>query len=298
MSSKLAICLLLNVNNEQLLVSDINNNTVREKIREIPKGGQIDINQIPNGAFLTSVTEFQALFWPCSCTITIEQFDCNSIRVYGSCKDLLWGRGNAVLKLSYEFYNPTAPFFQVNTNGSFEFIIQPPVSGVVYATIYPNCITASNKTVSVNFQKGNTTCDARDRDSNWQWFQNGNEGLFIVVRYYTGNFSNYEQADAYSHRWSPVKNKWERAKTSKLSAQIIADRRYKHNCQIWDHEEEKKSCTNCDKIFTSINTGIYPVSNPNLIVAHCTGDVTGVFKKIHGSTTVDVNYDLEFECCL
>jgi len=287
------------INNTQILISDINNSSVRNDIRNLPKGNQIAVKEIPAGAYWGEDTDIESfIFNLCSCKLFVEKFDCNTIRVHGKCTDLAFGNGEASISVTLGFVSspfPQTPTFTDRLAGNFEYFFDINNPMTIRVVIDPDCIFGDTKTIDFPFSPIATSCDSRERDSGWKWIDQNGEGLSYLVKYYKNFWSAYELADAVSMQWNPIKKKWEERNANRLITSIEASRRSPVNCVVFASENETKTCNNCKRRNASVNTGVFGNFTQG---NHCDGDVIGTFTKINGLTTLNATLSLDFDCCL
>jgi hypothetical protein len=85
------------VNNEVLFTSNPSDNSTRTTINNMSKGVPIDSSDVPDGVFWTSFDDLRFAIrgrsW-CGCTTNIKYEDCDVLKVWGYCKNALWGEGD------------------------------------------------------------------------------------------------------------------------------------------------------------------------------------------------------------
>ncbi len=289
------------INNTQILISDINDINTKNEIRQLEKGNQISVNQIPDGAYWGEDTDMKSFVsGPCSCELTVEKSGCNRIRVFGSCKNLIWGSGEADIRVFLGFVNiplpgPT-PDFTGRFDGNFEYFFDINNTTLIRVIVVPDCFIANVKIVDFLFNPNENSCDTREKDSGWASVISGAEAMRYRAQYFKNWISTYERADNRSIRWNNVRNRWETKDANRLETTIFANRKSTVSCVTFRTETETKTCNNCNKRNATVNDGINASSGPQM--AHCDGDVVGTFKKIHGSITLNATATLDFDCCL
>lgn len=287
------------INNRQILNSNINDFVTQNKIRNMQKGQTITVSDVPNGAFWgedTDIVEIRNM--PCSCSINIEQFGCNQVRIFGKCRDLAWGFGQANLSVWLNFNSNLPPSIQQNptftysVTGNFEYIYTLSSASTIRAIIDPDCITASTKTVQSNFTPSAPSCDSRELDSGWLSIASLPEGMRYRVQNYNNWLSTYERAEIKSVFWNSQKQKWEPRSASKLDVSISVNR-LNLSCGLDHSENDSDGCGKCRDEDVGVNSG----ASGNFF-RHCDGDVVASFSKINNSTTLNASASLDFDCCL
>lgn len=298
--------LITYMNNSDLLICNPNDLTTKTAIRNMSKGGELDFNSIPLGAYWGEDTNPQSLKPWCGCEIRIEQISCNEVRISGTCKNLVWGDGKGLVQIFLSnsqsfpgpdpFGNPPIPLQQHNVNGGFSFTISlsPTQPIFVHALADPNCITGNTKRVTLEFDPDEDACDFNEKDTGWLWAQdNGVQGMSYRTSYYKNFWSSYEEAKMFSKMWTS--GQW-KPNNSNLRVEIDAHRK-NNQCFEFEHENEVKTC-HCKDKRARVNSGISGQKN---FVHHCDGDVTGIYKKTlnwQGMTwSIDAVGEVDFECC-
>jgi len=288
------------INNTQILISDISDTGVRNAIRNIQKGNKINVSEVPSGAYWGEDTDIQAFIrTPCTCKVFVEQFDCNTIRIHGNCKNLIWGGGEGSISVTLGFiFNspfPQTPSFTDRINGNFEYFFTIGTPMTIRVNVDPDCVFGNTQIIDFPFSPSAISCDASEKDSGWLWIDQNGEGMSYRVEYYKNFWSAYEKADQISKQWNPIKSRWEKKKANRLITNIAASRRSTSNCNVFANESENKSCNNCSDRNASVNTGVFGHFTQG---NHCDGDVIGSFTKINGLTTLNATASLDFDCCL
>ncbi|HLO54632.1 MAG TPA: hypothetical protein VK169_10105 [Saprospiraceae bacterium] len=287
------------INNTQILISDINDINTKNEIRQLEKGKQITVNQIPNAAYWGEDTDIQAFIKkPCSCKVNVEKSGCNRIRVHGSCKNLIWGSGEGDISvfLGFDPNSPLPPLpanFTGSFDGNFEYFFDVNNTMLIRVVVNGDCFLGNSQIVDFLFNPNGNSCDKREKDSGWDAVIDGAEAMRFRVQYYSNILSDYEKAENESIQWDNVDARWESRKANRLETAITTGRRGTEACLVFENETEFKSCNNCHKREASVNDGTSSVP-----IAHCDGDVIGTFKKINGFTTLNATATLDFDCCL
>lgn len=298
--------LITYMNNSDLLISDPNDSATKNSIRNLTKGGELDFNSIPNGAYWGEDTNVASLKPWCGCEIKIEQISCNEVRVFGTCKNFVWGSGEGLVQIFISnsqsfpgpdpFGNPPTPNQSHNIDGGFSFTVtlNPTQPIFVHASANPDCFVGGIKTSTLEFDPDADACDFNERNTGWLWAQdNGVQGFSHRTAYYKNFWSSYEEAKMFSKYWTG--SEWKK-NDQDLRVEIDAIRK-NSECQQFEHENEVKTC-HCDNKRARVNSGISGEKN---FVHHCDGDVTGIYKKTlnwQGITwSIDAVGEVDFECC-
>jgi len=298
--------LITYMNNSDLLICDPNDSVTKNAIRTLSKGGVLDFNSIPSGAYWGEDTNVRSLKPWCGCEIKIEQISCNEVRVFGTCKDFAFGSGEGLVKIfitnSQSFPgpdplgNPPTPNQSHIIDGGFSFTVtlNPTQPIFVHATANPDCFVGGTKTALLEFDPDEDACDFNERDTGWLWAQdNGVQGMSYRTSYYKNLWSSYEEAKIFSKWWTG--SKWEPS-SQDLRVEIDVIRK-NDLCIKFDEENEIKTC-HCDNKRVRVNSGISGEKN---FIFHCDGDVTGIYKKTmnwQGMTwSIDAVGEVDFECC-
>lgn len=286
------------INNDEILTSNIDDVSIRNQIRNMPKGQPIKLEDIPKGAFWGSDTNIESFAPPlCGCDIEIEKVTCTSYRVKGNCKNLVGqdGDGKLVIILKdkpRELGGFEIPIISVNTNGNFEHIfeINPSMDGLtIMASIDPDCIAGGTKFKNLLIDIDAQACDNNDRKSD-DWTTNGdNHAIKHITSVYSSWCCHYESAEIEGYYFTGVK--WD-PRNADLTTTIFTIRKTL-GCEVTNLEHETKSCTNCRYKRARVNDGINSANN----VFHCTNDVRGSYIKKTSNLNMTANGSPEFECC-
>lgn len=279
--------LITYVNNEDIITSDPDNSVTRNQIRNINKGGPLELRDIPKGTTWgkdTDETSYK-LKW-CGCEIKIEQL-CGKIRIFGKCNNFV-GSGEATVsftrpdKLESESHR---------TDGSFEFFIIPlNIPFTITASVAPDCLIGNTRTATLDYDPSKATCDRRERDSGWDWAQQGNHGMSLRVSFYR-TFNTRWKSEIHSKSFK--NGKWPITTANRLEVSIDASTR-QELCQVFRIEDDNDSCNNCGKEDVGVNNGL----NDSDSFRHCDGDIFGNFKKVIGNITLSKTVSIDFDCCL
>jgi hypothetical protein len=301
--------LITYMNNSQVLKCDQNDLIAKTKIRALKKGNIIN-EQLPSNTILDSDTTLNSLLAPleyCSCSINIEQLDCKTARISGTCKNLLYADGDATLTIDVaKTIGTTGSHTEERVKGSYERIINVnpgfqklPVR--VNASIDPDCFTGTTKNVSLLVDPDALSCDSREMATPYLFYVKAHQ----AIRYRVSNYHNllgfyYEDANQDSYQMKTNSTTvFENRNANLLQTTIVAQRKDGGNgCLSLDTERETKECRNCRDRNASVNTtqAKFPGQNKQKI-AHCTGDVVGVFRKENNGITINIEKSLDYNCC-
>lgn len=279
------------INNSEILTSDASNSSIRSTLRTIPKGVPLDINSIPDGAFWSDdrdIEEAIAIF--CNCRITIRPYDCENLRVFGRCSNLFGGKGGGTVTITYQtdpgIGEPIAVLTE-NVNGNFEFFVSIIFrqTGIIYATVDPDCVLGGNQYTSFYYDANSyASCDEKEQSS-IEIITDGNERMEIETSFFENLFAYYHKAEIISWTWTG--SKWERRK-AKLRVQVDANRK-SIVCAFLGSKSDTENCNNCRRRITRVSW-----TNP---VAHCDGDLVGTYRKIKSGITINHTQSVDFDCC-
>lgn len=295
------------INNEQILISDINDVNVRNAIRNITKGSYITKNSVPAGAYLGEDTDIQSFIrTPCTCQISIRQISCSELRISGNCKNLVWGSGGGLVSvyLSTTTQGQPSPFvipnITINVDGNFETTVDMNDFGLpgpwyIWASANPDCFLGNTVWASYTYEAGVSECDDRERSTPWLWAQdNGVQGMSYQTRFYRSASKANAESTMYSKYWDGAK--WKRSRNNLRVS--VSENRKNFSCDIYETESDVKQCNLCDKIHVKIDNGH---NGHKLPLTHCNGDVTGTFKKTLNwngqSWEINASTNVDFECC-
>ena len=298
--------LITYMNDNDLLICDPNDAETKNAIRNMTKGGALDFNSIPAGAYWGEDTNMKSLKPWCGCEIKIEQISCNEVRVFGTCKNFIWSSGEGLVQIfisNSPFFpgpdilgNPPTPNQSHNIDGGFSFTVtlNPTQPIFIHALADPDCFVGDTKRVTMEFDPTEDACDFNERSTPYHWAQdNGVQGYSHRTSYYKNFWSSYEEAKMWSKWWDG--SKW-KSNNASLRVNIDAIRKT-DECVQFEHENETKTC-HCKDKRARVNSGISGQQN---FVHHCDGDVTGTFRKTlnwQGMTwTIDAVGEVDFECC-
>jgi hypothetical protein len=292
---KVGDAMLTYMNDKQIFMADASDSNTRNTIATIRNGDIIKYNNVPPNVTVAQDDDIQSLpFGICKCNIRIEKTDCNTVRVFGNCKDLLWGSGEATVTITFNVDGTNIVTTQTNRiDGNFEFFfdISNFNSVVVFnANVDPDCVFGSTKfIINWGVEPSSSVCDAEERKTPWGWKQDsGVQAISYRTQYRKGFWAGYEQTKVFSYHWNG--SKWNNT-NSKLTATIDATRK-SLVCGVQNSESETKSCNSCKDIQASVNDNYY---------WHCDGDVIGTLKKElnwnGNSWSIDATQSVDFECC-
>lgn len=281
------------MNDKQIFMSDASDVKVRKSIQDVRNGEFIALKDVPNGVTWASDDDIESLiFGSCKCNIKIEKIDCNTIRVFGSCKDLLWGNGEGTVTITLT-QNGSIPSTKTHrVDGNFEFVFDiSEFSTTVFFDVEadPDCALGKDANAFLGVEPNEAVCDSEERKTIWDWKEDdGVQAISFQTRYHKNFWAGYEQAHVFSYWFNGTE--WINNE-SKLSATIDATRK-SLNCIVQNNESETKTCDHCKDINASVNSLYY---------WHCDGDVIGTFNKElnwFGSTwNINAIQSVDFDCC-
>lgn len=278
--------LITYINNEDIITSKANDNITRNQIRQIIKGEELNLQDVPTDASWGKDTNESSykLTW-CGCEIEIEQL-CNRVRIFGKCKNLV-GNGEGTVSISQN--NGTPEVHRIV--GNFEFFLTPNGPTRIDAEAIADCFASHTVFDVLNFDPELVTCDKRERDSGWLWSFNGIEAMRNRVKYYH-TFNTRWASDIESVSFS--NGKWRSSKSNRLECSIDATTRGV-TCNVFRTEKDFDSCKNCKSEGVGVNNGLNGGGN---LFRHCDGDIFGVFKKVKNGITLTRTVSIDFDCCL
>ena len=283
--------LLTYMNDTQVFISDPLNNFSRSAIQTLRNGNVVGLNQVPKGVTLAQDDDIQSfLFGSCKCSIKIEKVDCNTVKVFGSCKDLLWGKGDGTVTINFATSGgqPTTVVRRVDGNFEFTFDISTFSSTVFFdVSADPDCVFGKTSFDFIGLNPDEALCDSEERKTEWDWKENQwhNQAISFQTRYNKNIFAGFEQAQIFSYYFNGTR--WNN-NNSKLRVNISATRK-SLTCTFQNDEFETKSCNNCKDLQASVNSLYY---------YHCDGDVKGSFRRDgSGSWFITATQSVDFECC-
>ena len=294
------------INNEQILISDINDVSVRNAIRHITKGSYITKNSVPAGAYLGEDTDVQSFIrTPCTCQISIRQISCSELRISGNCKNLVWGSGGGLVSvyLSTTTQGQPSPFvipnITINVDGNFETTVDMNDFGLpgpwyIWASANPDCIFGNTVWASYTYEAGVSECDDRERSTAWLWAQdNGVQGMSYQTSFYRNFVGSQSKAELYSKWWTG--SNWKEG-NARLDVGIY-ENKLNSECNSCGIDTDSKSCSSCKKISTKVLAGPFEC----IAFAHCDNDVQGTFKKTmnwnNQTWHIERSANVDFECC-
>lgn len=284
--------LLTFITNDQIIASEAANTATKNQLRAIAKGVVLSTHLLPEHTFAHERNELQdivARSW-CGCKVTVEQIDCNTVQVEGSCRNIIWGDadGTARYEIVDQFNNVISSVNNIDVNGNFEFTIDItnlPTASFIFVDVDSNC--AFDGAASVVLTPG-STCDKNYRSTIWDWSQSGDRAISFQTKYDNNFWGDYVQAKIYSYRRRS--GRWIRDR-AELTVSVEADVRG-FSCFVLKSESETKDCNNCSVKKAREYIG---VANDNF--HFCTDDIIGTFEKIEAGITINETNTVAFECC-
>lgn len=285
------------INDDQLLLSDASNGTLKTAIRGITKGVKLDISNIPTGAQWATPDDLEESvlkFW-CGCKIRIEVYNCDSIRVFGSCNGWFGSAGGGEVTITLGFDNaPDVEFLNEEVSNNFEFFVnisqfhgQP---GFILAEANSNCDNASPVETSFNFDPEEfVLCDDDERTERATFTSaNASERIKTLV-YYKKSFgvTKTHNAEIWSESSSNSGVSWNPSKAD-MTVGVEANQK-DFDCALIDSKDDEKS-GKAKHLIVRVN---WLASN----MFHCTGDLIGYFHKERNNITIDEDLPVRFQCC-
>jgi hypothetical protein len=290
------------MNDEEIIICDATDSSTRDTIRNLTKGSRIDVEDIPTLAYWGEDDNLQALVgkW-CGCEVYVEVIDCDNVRIFGSCKNTVWGDGEGDLDIwittSSSWPEGTfQPTYSYEVDGSFEFIIDMSYAQSIkwiHVKADPNCIFGQNVYVSFEFDPTDDQCDFNEANTGYLYKTSGNEQIKFKVSYYKNFWSSYEETQLFSRTWDSNENEYVRTNAN-LTATIDASRRGPA-CGVVETEDETDNCSSCSYESVRVNSGIFGAKR---WLYHCDDDVEGSVRKVRNNITIIDSETLDFDCCL
>ncbi len=301
---QVADVLITYMNNREILRSDPTDNSVRDAIRAMPKGEKLDVESIPSGAHWADDTKIESFkaSW-CGCSINIEVYSCDTVRVYGSCHDLLFGDSGGDLEIYLNSVNlqNVDPYIEMHVENNYEIFIVVTDDLIeeygstldnilwIFGDIEGDCFFNTTTQDDFIYQPGIYQCDDGER-FNWGFEFDGKHLIYYLTSNYHSFWGQKESAEMVSLKSSGgifVLDKF-----NDLNLKISADRRGLVFCGVDSEEEDPASCSNC----YHLREEIAPFWGRSY--SHCTGDVIGTYRKSdNGTTLLTATGVPEYECC-
>lgn len=301
--------LITYISYEQVLVSDIDDATTRQEIRNLEKDGRfVPLENIPDSAKWGPNDEISSFFkkW-CGCTVNIRRVDCGTVRVWGNCGNIFGGSGDGTLHYQdfglglsppWPDYGPLPLFNEESVRGNFSFDFSISESRSVFARVEPECALGKTKFADRDIDLNNT-CDDKLRESGWMWIQYTplDRALSMKLEKTRGWSSDIVRVTVVHYKKHGPQN-WRKENIDYLYTELEANYRHKpslsilSSCQIATTLTANHSCSNCKVSSRRIKTA-------RRTYAHCDGDIIGKTGGIAGSDVLwKVTKSLdEFDCC-
>jgi len=243
------------------------------------------------------IIEFR--FSPCKAKLFIDARGCDSILVHGSMNNWI-GAGNGVLTIE-------AFDFEEDVTGTFSFVFAIDLIGgigtieEIEAILNPDCFINDDLIETISF--GESTCDALERDTGWQWAENGNYAFSYRLYNKHNSIKDKEFAQLYSYARSNINDDWDQYRVDQLGIDLTTMRRAL--CQELQVDTDFEDCNNCKKLKAKTSANPNQVSSdPNqnvegiLVTDFCDGDVTAVFNIVDFSNNLSHEDGIPFTCCI
>lgn len=284
------------INDTEWLLSDASNGTLKTTLRGLTKGVPLDIGEIPAGAQWVNANDLEKGlldFW-CGCRARIERYDCETIRVYGSCSGYFGTVGGGEIDIEI---NEGPHITDEEVGNNFEFFIDIAQfhgeEGTIDVTVDPNCFGAPNDHEDYDFDPEKfEQCDPHERDSFYVFTSaNGNERIRAHVYYSEKDVTQLGLVKTHNaEMWSESKisGTWTNSYAD-LTLGIDAIQRGA-TCSFIDSKDDQKHRNNRHHLTIRVNwlaARMY----------HCDGDLIGYFEKERNSVFLDESIVLDFHCC-
>lgn len=286
------------INDDQWLLSDVSNGTLKSSIRAITKGSPLAIGNVPSGAQWADPDDFEDSlfkFW-CGCRIRIEPFDCETFRVYGSCQGFFGSNGGGTVTVLLTIDGGSGTLIvdeQVSNN--FEFFVDISdfnnQEGSLFADADSRCDTEIEPDEDFyNFDPALfAECDLENRGME-EIVVNANQSERMIVKTYFKrlDWTDTHNAEIFSETSSDQGTTWQKSKGA-LTLRVDANRLDIKNCDFLDDKFDPESCNSCRHRIARVTWGG--------LCSHCDGDLVGTFQKVKSGVTLNRTQNVDFVCC-
>ncbi len=280
------------MNDNQLLLSDVSNGTLKSTIRGITKGDLLELGDIPAGAqwaYTDDLAEALSMFW-CGCRVRIEVYNCDTIRVFGSCSGFFGGQGGGVVDIEIND-NPYVTDAAVMNN--FQYFVPITqfhnMTGTISVWADSNCDSEIEVAFAYfNFDPAEfTLCDDDERTQD-TIFTNSTERIRVKVYYKKSGLgaTKTHNAEMWSETWDG--DSWDRSRANMTVGVEATQKGF--DCAYIDDKDDEKQDPNNFHLKVRVN---WLASE----MFHCDGDLIGFFHKVRNSITIDDDLSVEFQCC-
>ena len=282
------------VNDNQWLMSDASNGTLKTAIRGMTKGDAFDTGDIPAGAQWVAPYELEdglRSFW-CGCRVRIERLSCTEIRVYGSCSGFFGSNGGGEITITFDPDGLGGPVELENeeVGNNFEYIINISqlhgMVGIVTAVAESNCeFELGPYPWEFYFDPAEfEACDYLPRELT-QTITNGlgSERMIITTAFRRNAFADVHSAEITSE--SNDGGGWDKS-SANMTVGVEANRK-SPTCELEDSKDDQEHKTR-----KHIVVRVSWFQN----CWHCDGDLLGTFEKIKNGT-LEETQDVDFHCC-
>lgn len=283
------------IDDDQWLLSDVSNGTLKTSLRGLTKGSRLSMSSIPAGAQWASPNNLEdalAKFW-CGCRVEIEIFDCETIRVFGSCSGWFGTSGGGLVTI--EIGN-TAIVTNAVVANNFQFFVDIAqfhgMEQILSVTGISGCDNADNPAFTFwNFDPEDVAlCDDDTRFETFTFTDPSDaERIRIRVHYFNKNFTTKtHNAEMWSESSTNAGITWTSTEAN-MTVGVDANQRDFH-CGLIDSKDDEKHKNSDRHVIVRVN---WLASQ----MYHCDDDLIGEFLKIKNNITIDEEYSLNFQCC-
>ena len=319
---KIGNSLVTYLNNATVVLSDYSNSATTTALRNLPKGGPISADQLPDDVKWGPDTEQSGFWWwfenngpLCGCDIRIERLGCDCIRVWGNCNNLLHkdAGGELIIEIFDEFGDPVPlEGIEMDVDGAYEAELcdlDRFTGGFgqdndlrIEARIDPDCTLGSTKEDELDVDLDEEVCDLRERETPWTLADDGaDQGMQYRTTFYRNHRNAISEVTVHAKWRNGPNSRWKRQDNADLWVNIEETRLdgWSANCNFIENDNQAKSCTDCESIKADVKFGWFREQSR---VSHCDGDVIGHVRKDIGpwngqTWNIDVDDPIDFECC-
>ena len=285
------------ISDGQWLLSDVSDGTLKTTIRGITKGNPISLNSIPAGAYWVSPSDLEdglLKFW-CGCRVSIEQLNCDEIRVYGFCSGFFNTQGVGDLTVTFApgtiLFPGTPTTIHTEENVSnFDVIINISTfnlqEGLVHASADSPCwFENSPATADYWFHPDDfMNCDGKERSVKETITSSDDNERMIIQTSFNKGISDNHNAEIICE--TKINGEWKRRKAD-LTVSVFANRK-DFDCEfLADNDDEESGFWRHRVVRVAWYANCW----------HCDGDLVGRFEKVKGGFTLTATQDIDFHCC-
>ena len=282
------------INDTDWILSDVSNGTIKTTLRGLTKGVSLDIENIPAGAQWTTSDNFEKALgnFLCGCNVSIEAFNCEVIRIHGSCSGFFGSVGGGEIDIDI---NNNSFISDEEVGNNFEYFInidqfngQP---GTIEVTVDPNCILALNDNAEYEYDPEDfEQCDEHEMATT-AIFENSTERIRALVYYVKKDFSGLELTRSHNAEiWSEsyLGNNWTPSR-AEMTVGVEANQR-SLGCSLLDSKDDDKHRTNRSHLTVRVNWLAARMF-------HCDGDLIGTYEKDKNDIHIENSLEVDFHCC-